>query len=96
MSRLLQLLTGYIRSEFDTMLAQADTNLLKVWMTPLLPLDKFDVPSCNQEGSVLQVVRFWAQWVSKLAIAFPEVSQGIWGSLAGCFAHIHSDVPPVR
>ena len=43
-----------------------------------------------------QVVRFWAQHLTRLATAFTAVSQTVWSPLAAMTAHMHNHMPLVR
>jgi hypothetical protein len=92
--------------DFDILMEQQDLNQLKV----IVQLVCIASVSCLTKRHwcrfkpaltairllLCQVVRFWAQHLTRLATAFTAVSQTIWSPLAAMTAHMHNHMPLVR
>ena len=92
--------------DFDILIEQQDLNQLKV-IVQLVCIASLGClterrcccfkPALTAARLLLcQVVRFWAQHLTRLATAFTAVSQTVWSPLAAMAAHMHNHMPLVR
>ncbi len=85
-------------NQLKVMICSASVGCLAYWKVLVLLQACYDNQTALTAISLLlcQVVRFWAQHLTRLATAFTAVSQTVWSPLAAMTAHMHNHMPLIR